>query len=213
MRLVEVTDLQLIRGVKFAADCKFRQFIVTGPPGGGKSTLITKIRGWPEEGYLDLTLDSWWKSQILGFRPREIHLGIPFVGFDKTLAVFEQEWLDSDPIPEIDYARLLLPPEPHGMYSRNWRKLYAFEFVLPPPEQILVRRIQRSKTGTHPVDLEIHPAQIRKQNAAYFAVAKHFADNGMIVHVREGLHLNPMRFVSDTDAQDLHFDLQVGNYD
>ena len=49
MILAPIPDLQLIHGVQFPKESKFRQFLVTGPPGAGKSTLVAKMRGWPYE--------------------------------------------------------------------------------------------------------------------------------------------------------------------
>ncbi len=48
-------DLHHMKGLPFPADVKFRHVLVTGPPGAGKTTLITKLGGWSEEGDLDLS--------------------------------------------------------------------------------------------------------------------------------------------------------------
>ena len=48
--LVPVEELQHIKGVAFPAHLKFRQLLVTGPPGSGKTQLINQVGGWPEEG-------------------------------------------------------------------------------------------------------------------------------------------------------------------
>ena len=79
------TELQLINGIEFPAILKFRQLLVTGPPGSGKSTLIRTIRGWPEEGYIDLSMNNWWKVRTLSMRPREIHLGLPLCRTQKSI--------------------------------------------------------------------------------------------------------------------------------
>ena len=50
-RLQPFEDLQDIKGIAFPASLKFRQLLVTGPPGCGKTRLINKIGGWPEEGF------------------------------------------------------------------------------------------------------------------------------------------------------------------
>jgi ABC-type cobalamin/Fe3+-siderophores transport system ATPase subunit len=104
---VELEDITLIKGVPFPAGERFRQTIVT-PPGSGKTTLVAKLGGWPEEGYLDLAASNWWRSPILTFRPREVHFGCPFVGYEESHTVFEREWLEAAgpprPEPSLDPA-------------------------------------------------------------------------------------------------------------
>ena len=60
-----VKDIQIIKGVVFPAHITFRQLLISGPPGSGKSTLVGMLGGWPEEGYVDLSSKKWWTAQCL----------------------------------------------------------------------------------------------------------------------------------------------------
>ncbi len=183
--LVPIEDVQVIKGIAFPAGMKFRQLIVTGPPGCGKTKLINQIGGWPEEGYIDLTLNHWWRAQSLTYRPREVHLGLPFVGFEDALTVFDKEWLEAAEPPRLDFARIVLPPGKTYFWTTDWRSKFVFEFLLPSPQKIFDWRMDRSRRVTHPVDSGVTLAQVERQVAVFREIALYFHDLGMLIYVRD----------------------------
>ena len=187
-----VEALQDIRGIAVPADVRFRQIIVTGPPASGKSTLVTKLGGWPEEGYLDLA-EEWWRQRLLTFRPREVHFGFPVIGWDYSLAVFDSEWL-AGPV-DIDEIRIRIPPPKRGLFSIDWRGRYAFDFQLPPPEQVFTICQARARTGTHPRVQHLTRDQVVSQHDAYAALALYFQRHGLRVYVRESFQGEPRRIL------------------
>ncbi len=191
LELVPLEELQYIKGVPFPADLKYRQLLVTGPPGCGKSRLIKKIGGWPEEGYIDLTFGNWWRAQSLTFRPREVHLGFPFLGHKEALAVFDKEWLDAPEPLRLDLDRIHLPPPKTHFLSTDWRRRYVFEFLLPPAEVIFEWRAERARRRSHPIDAGVNLEQVRAQIAVYREAAAHFHRSGILTYIRDGIEGMP----------------------
>ena len=190
--LEPIQNLQNIRGVQLPIGLEFLQLVVTGPPGAGKSHYIEQIRGWPNEGYLDLTQKGWWKDQSLIFRPREVHLGLPFRGIKEAITVFDKEWLKSPVPPELELSRIKIPPARRYFFQSDWRARYIFEFIIPSPATIYEQRLGRQGKGYFPVDENLSLEMVRNQVAVYREVALYLHRAGLNVYIRKGLDKPPM---------------------
>jgi hypothetical protein len=189
----EVEDIESIKGIPFPAGISFRKIVVTGPPGSGKTMLINKLGGWPEEGYLDLAEAHWWRSRVLAIRPREVHFGIPFSGQKESLTVFENAWLESPT--SVDLSRIETPPPKRWLLSIDWYSRFVFDFQLMSAETIYTIRRERARAGTHPTDENLTLEHVQKQVDVYQTLALHFHRNGLQVYVRDAFEGPPKRIV------------------
>ncbi|BDD87806.1 metallophosphoesterase [Desulfofustis limnaeus] len=192
-KLKPIKEVQIVRGVELPVGLGFRQLVVTGPPGAGKTHYINQIRGWPNEGYIDLSRKGWWRDQSLIYRPREINLGIPYKGRKDVLTVFDQEWREAPPQSlHIDYQRIRIPPPARTIVNTNWRDRYIFEFLLPEPQVIYERRRNRQKNGFFPVDSNLTLEEVARQVATYCSIALYLHRAGVHVYVRHDISEPPM---------------------
>jgi hypothetical protein len=205
--LEEITETKVEGNIPFPRDLNPQQLIITGPPGSGKTTILNAIKGWPEEGYVDTSANDWWKSPSMANRPRELHFGVPFIGFEKAVPVYDVDSLDDSSYLEIDFLRVRLPPPKGTLLSGNFRKKIVVEFILLPPKTLYELRKKRSEKGTHHVDENLTLNQVTEESEFYNALALYFHQSGMKVYVRDRLGGPPMR-IKDESTQDDPFEME-----
>lgn len=196
-----IESLRHYKGIAFPEEVHFRQLLVTGPPGVGKSTMIVALGGWSEEGYLDLGRKHWWRSEILAVRPREIHLGLPFRGLRHAVSVFDAQFLDCEPLPAIDYERIVLPPRNSHFFAVDWYRRYVFDFLLPSADLVYERRSERARHSSHPVDAQLSLSICAAQLTVFRDIAKFLHRQGFQVYLREGDDGRLGRFAAEPQSQ------------
>jgi hypothetical protein len=199
IELSPFADVQDIRGLPFPAKPKYGQFFISGPPGVGKSTLIQGIGGWPYEGYLDLAENNWWRARILLFRPRELQFGLPFVGITESLSVIDQKWLSDAHDLEIDFRRILLPPEGVWWTGADWRQRFVFEFLLPNSDLVFRDRKKRARSGIFPFDTNLSADIVSLQISVYRTLAAYFWKSGLKAYIRTDRNGPPMEIIKVPD--------------
>jgi hypothetical protein len=191
-----IESLQKFKGIDFPGDIRFRQILVTGPPGAGKSTLIRRLGGWSEEGYLDLAQKHWWRSEILSVRPREIHLGIPFCGSGPTRYRFLMPSFST----AIRCRRLRSTASSCRLASaisfRSTGTAVTYSsFCCRPPSWFF--SAGRRGPGIAPTRWTNNSAwRSASHSSTCFAVLPSTCTNhGFYVYLREGMETQPLRFV------------------
>jgi len=182
-------------GILIPAKMKYRSWIVLGPPGAGKSHLIDRIRGWPEEICIDVSQKRWWAVEPLSHRPREIHLSLPFQGSDQGLCVYDDRWREAGEYPEPELERIRIPHKKKFILAPDWRARFVFDFILPPPAWILKKRRERlASDDMRLVDMGITPEWVEWQVHTHWKVAQHFHHSGLQVMVRPFNSARPFPF-------------------
>lgn len=199
--LQPITEINIINGVPFPKDVDIHKLIITGPPGSGKTTIIENIRGWPEEGYLDISSKDWWKSPILAHKPRELHFGVPFKGYEQAVPVYDIQSLDDANYLELDLFSIPLPPPKQNFLSTDFRSKLVFEFILLPPEKLFALRKKRTEKGRHHVDSALSLKQVEEEARLYNSLALFFHQSGMNVYIRDELGGPPKRIMDDENYQ------------
>ena len=112
-----------------------------------------------------------------------------------TLKEF-REWIESLTPPELDLERIRIPPPKRYFFSVNWRKRYAFEFLIPKAEVLFEQRRRRKKEyGTHHVDKGVNLKRVENQIMIYQMAALHMCREGLITYIREGTDGVPLEII------------------
>ncbi|MEN8177407.1 MAG: hypothetical protein ABFS39_02175 [Pseudomonadota bacterium] len=132
---------------------------------------------------------------MLSLRPREVHLGFPFVGFNDAMTIFDRPWIEARERPQLDMSRIVIPPPKRFFFSRNWRGKYVFEFLLPSAGWVFKQRLHRAQRRTHRVDENFSLELIEQQLEALWLAARYLYHHGFLVYIREGIDGELVRFL------------------
>ena len=187
--------LKEYRGILLPSKMKVDSWIVVGPPGSGKSYLIDKIAGYPNEVAIDISEKKWWTVEPLTHRPREIHLALPFKGFDGGLSVYDDKWKGLKEYPDLDFKKIKIPKKKKFIMAPNWRARFVFDFVLPPPKWLYENRQKRQASEDRRlVDIGLTPEWVAWQVHTYWRIAWYFHQAGLQVMLRPFNTARPYSF-------------------
>ena len=187
--------LKDLNGILLPAKMKVGSWIVVGPPGCGKSYLIEKIGGYPNEVAIDISEKKWWTVEPLTHRPREIHLALPFKGFDGGFSVYDEKWKDVKEFPELDFDRIKIPHKKKFILAPNWRARFVFDFILPPPGWLYEARKKRlASDDVRLVDMGLTLEWVAWQVHIHWRVAWLFHQAGLQVMLRPFNTARPYSF-------------------
>ena len=131
---------------------------------------------------------------MLSLRPREVHLGFPFVGFNTAMSVFDQPWVEAGERLQIDMARIVLPKQKRFIFSINWRAKFIIEFLLPPADWVYEQRLHRAQRKSHRVDENFDLELIERQLETLWIAARYLHYHSFMVHIRVGVEGELLRF-------------------
>ena len=188
-----------LNGIPYPAKMKIGSWLVVGPPGSGKSRLIETIKGYPGEVGIDISEEKWWSVEPLSHRPREVHFAMPFVGYENTASVYDEQWKTVESYPELDVKRIQIPTKKKFILAPNWLARFVFDFILPPPTWLCKSRELRlaeevAAEEIHLIDRELNQAWITWQVHTHWKLAWHFHTCGLQVMLRPFNTARPYSF-------------------
>lgn len=182
-------------GIFYPAKMQTNSWIVVGPPGSGKSYLIEKIKGYPDEVGIDISQEKWWTVEPLTHRPREVHFAFPFKSFDEGLPVYDEKWQGLTEFPELDLERIQIPKKKKFILAPDWRAKFVFDFILPPPSWLFATRQKRQASDDiRLIDIELSPEWVAWQVHIHWQVAWFFHQSGLQVMLRPFNTARPYSF-------------------
>ena len=196
LELQPVETLTTFHGIPFPKGVRYRQLLFLGPPGSRKLKMINYVCGWPEIGNLNLAQPHWWKNKNLCFRPHAVHLLLPFAGLPNALTIFDPLFNQEREAFQLDFSRIVLPPNNQWLFSIDWKNRFVFDFLLPDPETIFAWRLERRKHNPHPIDRDLTLEKVHAQYHLHEQIAKFLHMNNLKVFVRRAWDQPPLRYVS-----------------
>lgn len=101
--------------------------------------------------------------------------------------------------PSIDLGRIVIPRPKRFFFQTNWRRKFAFEFVLPASQSLYEQRMLRARRKTHRVDENFDLGLIERQLETLWIAARYLYHHGFVVYIREGIEGELLSFVGSQE--------------